>query len=71
MAIRWQCPDCSQVNEERAIFEVAALLQCDECERFVLREESLCVVCDSRDPLRFRDSVHLWCRTCGTMQLAS
>jgi len=43
-------------------------LACDACGVSFEEPETLCPVCDAPNPWTPRDSIHFWCRTCGTTQ---
>jgi len=43
-------------------------LSCRHCEKDFAQDETLCPVCDAPNPWARRDSIHYWCRECGTRQ---
>ena len=70
MAVCWRCPSCNQVSCENDVnITTAHPVSCDHCERPFPQIETLCPVCDGPNPWARRDSVHFWCRQCGTMQM--
>jgi len=70
MAVCWRCPSCKQVSCENDVnITTAHPVSCDHCERPFPQTETLCPVCDGPNPWARRDSVHFWCRQCGTMQM--
>ena len=68
MAICWRCPLCTEVSCEDDVNAAGLPLACDHCERAFVPHETLCTVCDTPNPWARRDSVHYWCRECGSMQ---
>lgn len=67
MAIEWRCPVCESVCRCDEFVE-AAEVSCIRCSQTIRRDETLCVVCDSPNPWRHRDSLHLQCAECGNTQ---
>ena len=68
MAICWRCPLCNEVSCEDDVNAAGLPLACDHCERAFVPHETLCTVCDAPNPWARRDTVHYWCRECGSMQ---
>jgi len=67
MAVCWRCPACSEVSCEDDV-NVSGPVSCDHCDRPFPQNETLCPVCDTPNPWIRRDSIHYWCRECGTRQ---
>ena len=67
MAVCWRCPSCSEVSCEDDV-NVSGPVSCDHCDRPFPQNETLCPVCDTPNPWTRRDSIHFWCRECGTRQ---
>jgi predicted amidophosphoribosyltransferase len=68
MAVCWRCPACNEVSCEEDV-NLAGPVSCDHCDRPFPQNETLCAVCDTPNPWARRDSIHFWCRTCGTTQM--
>jgi len=70
MAVCWRCPSCSEVScEDDVTITTGTAVSCDHCQRPFPASETLCHVCDAPNPWSRRDSVHFWCRVCGTTQM--
>ena len=67
MAVCWRCPSCSEVSCEDDV-NLSGPVSCDHCQRPFPQDETLCTVCDTPNPWARRDSIHFWCRECGTTQ---
>jgi predicted amidophosphoribosyltransferase len=68
MAVCWRCPLCNAISCEDDVNAAGQPVACDHCERALRPQETLCPVCDAPNPWVRRDSVHFWCRECGTTQ---
>jgi RNase P subunit RPR2 len=68
MAVCWQCPSCSAISCEDDVNAEGKPLACDQCERAFLPVETLCPVCAAPNPWSRRDTIRLWCRSCGEVQ---
>ena len=68
MAVCWRCPECSEVSCEVDISTTGSPVACDHCGRPFPPQDTLCPVCDARNPWSRSDSVHFLCRECGTTQ---
>jgi hypothetical protein len=44
-------------------------LACDHCEVLSPPYDTLCPTCDTPNPWARRDTLHFWCRECGTTQM--
>lgn len=69
MAVQWRCPDCDEVSFELDVLSSVSTVRCDSCYASVSKSATLCAVCDAENPWSNRDSVHVWCRTCGHTQM--
>jgi hypothetical protein len=67
MAVCWRCPECSEVSCEENV-NLTGPVSCDHCKQPFTQNETLCTICDTPNPWARRDSIHFWCRECGTMQ---
>jgi ribosomal protein S27E len=65
--VTWRCPRC-QEQTSSLLGELAEGLRCELCGHRIDSADALCVVCDAPNPLRRRDSLHLWCTKCGNTQ---
>ena len=68
MAVCWRCPSCSEISCEDDVNRIGPV-SCDHCDLPFAPNETLCTVCDTPNPWARRDSIHFWCRECGTMQM--
>jgi predicted amidophosphoribosyltransferase len=69
MAVCWRCPRCNEVScEDDVTLTSRKPVDCDHCRQPFPQDETLCPVCDAPNPWVRRDSIHFWCRECGTMQ---
>ena len=68
MAVCWRCPECQGISCEDDVNLRDAPVACDHCGRPYAQPQTLCPVCDAPNPWARRDSLHFWCRECGTMQ---
>ena len=67
MAVCWRCPVCSEISCEDDV-NLSGPVSCDHCARPFQQSETLCTVCDAPNPWTRRDSIHYWCKECGTRQ---
>jgi predicted amidophosphoribosyltransferase len=67
MAVCWRCPSCNEISCEENV-NLKGPVSCDHCSSTFVQQETLCPVCDASNPWTPRDSIHFWCRQCGTMQ---
>jgi len=69
MAVQWRCPACHEVMlEMEMVDDHKQLLKCHRCDTSSSRQETLCPICDARNPWKHRDTLHFLCVECGNTQ---
>jgi hypothetical protein len=64
----WKCPVCDTKVCDSEPISAREPVMCDRCESRFARSDVLCVVCETRNTLVRRDTLHYWCVECGHTQ---